>query len=120
LVPPYTLHRDPRYFSPLPDSFVPERWLSQQDQLRLEPVLFKDQNELVLRSDCFIPFSFGPFNCVGKNVAWMEMRMVVCLVMQRFEIKLAEGYQVERWEEDISDYFVMTKGELPVVLTPRT
>lgn len=27
IVPPYCLHRDPRYFSPLPDSFIPERWL---------------------------------------------------------------------------------------------
>ena len=45
--------------------------------------------------------------------------MVVCLVMQNFEMKLAEGYRVEKWEEDISDYFVMGKGELPVVLTPR-
>jgi len=119
LVPHYTIHRDPRNFSPLPDSFVPERWLPREDQLRLEPGLFKNEDEVMLRSDCFIPFSVGPFNCVGKNLAYMEMRMLVCLVMQRFEIKLVEGYRVEKWDEDICDYFVMSKGELPVVLTPR-
>ena len=119
LVPHYAIHRDPRYFSPLPNSFVPERWLPREDQLRLEPDLFRNQNEVVLRSDCFIPFSVGPFNCVGKNVAWMQIRMVVCLVMQKFEMKLAEKYQVERWEEDMTDYSVMITGELPVVLTPR-
>ena len=33
----YSLQRDPRYFFPLPDSFLPERWLSQEQRLALEP-----------------------------------------------------------------------------------
>lgn len=39
--------------------------------------------------------------------------------MQRYEMKFEEGYDVNRWDEDIRDYFVMTKGKLPVVLTSR-
>ena len=39
-VPQYSLFRDWRNFSPLPDSFVPERWLSEEDRVRLEPDIF--------------------------------------------------------------------------------
>lgn len=87
--------------------------------MEFEPVLFKDQSSVVLDTNAFVPFSFGPSNCVGKNLAWMEMRMTVCMIMQKFDIKLADGFHPERWEEDILDFFVMMKGKLPVVLTPR-
>ena len=75
-------------------SFVLERWLPQQDQFRLGPALFKNPNEVVPKSGCFIPLPVGPFNCIGNNPAWMEMRMLVCLVMKSFEMKLTErgGY----------------------------
>ncbi|KAL5497698.1 hypothetical protein ACEPAH_2629 [Sanghuangporus vaninii] len=32
-VPPYVLHRDPRYFSPFPDSFIPERWIDDSNKV---------------------------------------------------------------------------------------
>ncbi|RDB26248.1 hypothetical protein Hypma_006424 [Hypsizygus marmoreus] len=118
-IPFYSLHRDPRNFAPLPNAFLPERWLSSEKQLDLEPALFKDQSSVILNMNAFIPFSLGPSNCVGKNLAWMEMRMLVCLMMQRFDMKFEDGYAPEKWEEDMLDYFVMMKGKLPVVLTPR-
>ncbi|KAG6816461.1 hypothetical protein H0H87_005944 [Tephrocybe sp. NHM501043] len=119
IVPFLCLHRDPRYFSPLPNAFLPERWLPSEQQAKLEPALFKDPSANILNQVAFIPFSVGPSNCVGKNLAWMEMRMLVCLLMQRYEMRFEEGYDVTRWEEEISDYYVMMKGRLPVVLTPR-
>ncbi|KAG6907279.1 hypothetical protein DXG01_009584 [Tephrocybe rancida] len=118
-VPFYCLHRDARYFSPSPNAFIPERWLSPEQQTLLEPGIFKDPSANTLNPAAFIPFSFGPSNCVGKNLAWMEMRMLVCLLVQRYEMRFEEGYDATRWEEDMSDYFVMMKGRLPVVLTPR-
>ncbi|KAG6864469.1 hypothetical protein C0991_009303 [Blastosporella zonata] len=118
-VPFYSLHRDARYFSPLPNAFIPERWFSSEQQAALEPGIFKDPAAATLNAAAFVPFSFGPSNCIGKNLAWMEMRMLMCLLMQRYEMRFEEGYDVSRWDEDMSDYFVMMKGRLPVVLTPR-
>jgi len=117
--PFYCIHRDPRSFSPLPDAYVPERWLPEAQQLELEPGVFKDRSAVIHNTASFVPFSMGPSNCVGRNLAWMEMRMLVCMIMSRFEMKFEEGYVAKKWEEDMCDYFVMMRGRLPVVLTPR-
>lgn len=74
---------------------------------------------MVLDQNSFLAFSTGPSNCVGKNLAWMEMRMLACVILQKFEIRFADGYDPKRWEEEVLDYFVMVKGKLPVVLTPK-
>ncbi|KAL5511138.1 hypothetical protein ACEPAH_4353 [Sanghuangporus vaninii] len=106
-VPPYVIHRDPRYFSPSPGSFIPERWLDSS------------AGKFTTNASAFIPFAAGPGGCAGKNLALLEMRMVVAFMVQRFDMKFAEGYNPRRWEEDLRDFFVMQVGELPVVLYAR-
>ncbi|KAF7317104.1 hypothetical protein HMN09_00445100 [Mycena chlorophos] len=115
----YSLHHDPRYFSPLPDSFVPERWLSSEQQLALEPDVFRS-GEVVHNTAAFIPFSVGPSNCVGRNLAYQEMRMVLCMIMSHFEMRFEESFDVHSWEDNLRDYFVVQRGQLPVVLKART
>ncbi|KIJ62772.1 hypothetical protein HYDPIDRAFT_41487 [Hydnomerulius pinastri MD-312] len=117
----YSLHRDPRNFSPIPDVFWPERWLSPEER---QSFGYPDSKNLekapfVHNTAAFVPFSFGPANCVGKNLAYQEMRTVICMMIQRLEFRFAEGYDPESWERDLKDYFVATKGKLPVVLSPR-
>ena len=115
----YSLQRDPRYFSPVPDSFLPERWLSQEQRLALEPNIFHSQEEYIHNTDAFIPFSVGPTVCAGKNLAWLEMRMAVSVIISRFDLKLDSSYDPQKWLEDMGDYFVMIKGSLPTLLSPR-
>ncbi|KAJ7865599.1 cytochrome P450 [Mycena olivaceomarginata] len=112
VVPPYTMHRDTRYFSPSPDKYLPERWLGGDNATGTNC-------KFVVNEDAFIPFSTGPANCAGKSLAMLEIRMVVAYVMQAFELRFAEGYNEERWEDELKDYFVMQKGSLPVVVTSR-
>ncbi|KAJ7097746.1 cytochrome P450 [Mycena belliarum] len=114
VVPPYTLHHDPRYFSPSPEQYMPERWLAHDDR---DPDSAK---KFINNEDAFIPFSMGPANCVGRSLAMLEMRMVVAFVMQGYEMRFADGYDEGRWEAELKDYFVMQKGSLPVVLTRRS
>ncbi len=52
---------------------------------------------VVLMGECrqksaFIPFSYGPRACVGRNVAEMEMALIVATVFRRYEFEL---YQEE-------------------------
>ncbi|EIW84003.1 high nitrogen upregulated cytochrome P450 monooxygenase 2 [Coniophora puteana RWD-64-598 SS2] len=118
----YSMHRDPRYFSPKPDAFWPERWLTPEQRSALpSPSGAKclDKYGYVHNTSAFLPFSYGPMNCVGKRLAYHEMRAVVTMLVQRFDFRLADGYSPDTWEHDLKDYWVATRGELPMALSPR-
>lgn len=112
-VSPYVLHHDPRYFSPNVDEFVPERWLSQNVDNG------EKQRTYITSQDAFIPFSTGPMNCAGKALAYIEMRMVLAMLVQKFDLCKKDGWNAERWPEGIKDWFVVEKPSLPVVLRRR-
>ena len=66
-VPPYSLHRDPRYFSPAPDAFKPERWLDDNDK-----TLKKNEIQGYRH---LLSFSDGPRICLGKSFALAEFKV---------------------------------------------
>ncbi|KAK7444524.1 hypothetical protein VKT23_008875 [Stygiomarasmius scandens] len=101
-VPPYSLHRDPRYFSS-PNEFLPERWLDPTTS----------------NVAAFIPFSYGPANCVGKVLARQEMFMVTSTLLQKFYFSFAKGFRLESWPENLRDHFVTTRGPLLVNIRTR-
>lgn len=127
IVPPYVLFRDPAYFSPAPNNFWPDRWLPDNfvkrhpyhSDLQTGALQNSYDGEVVTNQAAFIPFSYGPANCAGKALALTEMRIVVALLMQRFELRFAPGYDPNEWEERLEDFFVLYNGPLPVTLTPR-
>jgi len=71
----YSIHRDPRNFHS-PEVFLPERWFGTGAPAG-------EHN-----TAAFFPFSYGPTNCAGKNLALMEMRM---LLLGALAIPLLEG-----------------------------
>jgi cytochrome P450 len=110
----YSLQRNPRYFSPYPDRFWPDRWLPEQDRQTLPP-----NERFILDLRAFIPFSYGPANCAGKNLAYLEMRAVTCYIVQKFNFKVKEGFRLESWAEGIRDFFVAKRPSLPVSVELR-
>ncbi|KAG6811738.1 hypothetical protein H0H92_006003 [Tricholoma furcatifolium] len=107
-IPPYSLHRNPEYFSPQPHDFIPERWLANP----------KDGN-YTLNQSAFIPFSYGPANCVGRSLARREMIMVTSALIQKFDISFADDYDPNSWLHELRDHFVSKRGHLPVKLSAR-
>ena len=102
----YSIHRDARYFH-TPDAFLPERWFS------------KGAPAGEHNTAAFIPFSYGPTICAGKNLALMEMRMVLCWILRQFRLSRAPGVVYEHWEEKIQDYFVVHHEPLLVNISLR-
>lgn len=129
IVPPYALFRNPAYFSPAPDSFWPDRWLqsgvakrtphSASTASSVPTFTQTGETEVITNHAAFIPFSYGPANCAGRALALAEMRVVVALLMQRFEMRFKEGWDPKEWEDHLEDHFVMSNGGLPIVLRPR-
>lgn len=126
---PWCLHRDARNFT-YPDTFWPERWLIASGQLRLEdaPLPFASgpskntspvHGEFVHNETAWIPFSHGPMNCPGKALAMLEVRTVVCAILQRFRIRLREGWDTDVYEENFRDYVTAAPPTLPVNLEGR-
>ncbi|KAF1913764.1 cytochrome P450 [Ampelomyces quisqualis] len=63
-----TIFRDPK-------SFVPERWTGDERYARDERAAFQ-------------PFSVGPRDCLGKNMAYHEMRLLLSKVIFHFDFEL--------------------------------
>lgn len=109
-IPLHTIFRDPRYFSPDPEEFHPERFLNSKDS---------EKSEAATNLAAFIPFSFGPENCAGRNLAVIELRVITALMVRQFDMKFASGYDQDEWPNSMEDYFVMKIGPLPVNIKSR-
>ena len=114
------MQRDPRYFTD-PETFWPDRWLIAQG-LQSPPSSGAgaqkgegEKGEFRHEPRAFLPFSFGPSNCVGKHLAMKNMRTMLCYMLQKLEISLPEGTGFEQLEKQ----FVYRTGSLRVVVRSR-
>lgn len=115
----YTTHRSPQYFSPLPDAFWPDRWLTQ-DTYTLPSGETIGKDKLTVDRSAYIPFSVGPQGCAGRALASMELRAVVCAIVQRFAgMRVAEGFDLNSWEKNLMDIYITLRGPLNVKLDLR-
>jgi len=71
-VPAYTIHHSKAIWGEDADEFVPERWERVTER----------------QKGAFIPFSYGPRSCVGRNVAEMELALIVGTTFRRYEFEL--------------------------------
>ena len=81
-VPSYTIHHSKEIWGPDADEFVPDRW----------------DNATERQQNAFIPFSYGPRSCVGRNVAEMEMACIVATVFRNFDFQLEQKKPMETRE----------------------
>jgi cytochrome P450 len=123
-IPAYALHRCAKYFSPSPSVFWPGRWLKEAPSapsISGNGSEAKDRpfSKVVTNTSAFIPFSFGPANCVGKNLAMVEMRMVVDLLVTQFDMQLSSSYDPTDWDREQVNFSALKNGRLPVILRRR-
>ncbi|KAL1305798.1 hypothetical protein AAFC00_003961 [Neodothiora populina] len=94
----YAAYHSARNFA-LPNSFIPERWIEGADSR------FASDNKAT-----FQPFSFGPRNCIGKNLAWMEMRMLLAKMVVNFDFEMDE--RSKSWDTDMPVLALWQRPEL--------
>ncbi|KAI9849674.1 MAG: hypothetical protein M1837_002799 [Sclerophora amabilis] len=71
---PHAIQRDSAYW-PSPDTFIPERWLAAPGD-PLYPV-----------KGAWRPFEFGPRNCIGQELAMLEIKIALVLTARELNIR---------------------------------
>ncbi|KAB8238163.1 cytochrome P450 [Aspergillus alliaceus] len=99
----YSAHHAAENFA-LPEQFIPERWMGNDCRFDSD------------KRDAVQPFSLGPRNCLGKNLAHLEMRLILCKLLFNFNIELAPGS--ENWI-DQEVFIIWNRPALSVQLTDR-
>ena len=79
---PHAIQRSPDFW-PRPDEFLPDRWLVQPGH-ELHPI-----------KGAWRPFEFGPRNCIGQELALLEMKLVLALVIRQFDFSMP----YEEWDQ---------------------
>ena len=69
----YAIHRDPTLWGASAAVFDPSRWSSAAR----------------LPDNAWRPFEKGPRNCIGQDLAMLEARVILALVVRRFDFELA-------------------------------
>jgi cytochrome P450 len=82
------IQRDPRYFSS-PNTFDPDRFL--------RPDFHPDSKS------AYMPFEKGPRDCIGQQLAILEMKITLVLTLRYFDFETCykeDAVKVEGWGDE--------------------
>lgn len=130
-----SISTDERNFE-CPDEFIPERWTSKPELIKNASVYspFSVGKWPMLKplrnSDTTPHLSFslphvadmpliGPYNCVGKQLAFMEIRSVTSSILRRYNVELAPDQTREAFMDGIVDGFTAACPKFELIFTPR-
>ncbi|KPI44091.1 putative sterigmatocystin biosynthesis monooxygenase STCB [Cyphellophora attinorum] len=80
----YVHHRDAKLF-PRPNEFLPDRWLA-------------NENEAKAMNSALTPFSLGPRNCIGQNLARAELYLATSQVFRKLRLTLNAAMECDDME----------------------
>ncbi|PMD33167.1 cytochrome P450 [Hyaloscypha variabilis F] len=93
----WMVHMDEEVFA-APEAFVPERWLGEKAS-----------------DECWVPFSVGRRDCIGRWLAVAELKMVVVGLVAGFEVE-GSGEELGEWRDCIVRRW---EGDVRVVVRER-
>ncbi|KAK7178821.1 hypothetical protein DPSP01_014343 [Paraphaeosphaeria sporulosa] len=92
-----------------PYVFRPERWLDREN----------NQTDKLSASN---PFSLGPRGCIGRNLSYMEMRLIIAKLLWHHDVEMYGSNEVWNPKNEYENMFVYNnwlKPGLKLKLTPR-
>ncbi|KPI40531.1 putative sterigmatocystin biosynthesis monooxygenase stcF [Cyphellophora attinorum] len=95
-----------------PNEFLPERWLPKDQR----PKEFQNDNA----NGSFQPFSTGPRNCIGRNLAYAEQRVTLAKFLWNFDLSIPKGVSGwEKWIQEMDVFILWEKNPLMVDVKVR-
>lgn len=87
-------------------SFVPERWIMEESG--------HDEETMKRMQRFFVPFSKGTRSCLGVNLAYMELYLIMAHLVRRFDFATDTTDEDMRWDDMIvakfwGDFLVRAK-----------
>lgn len=79
-IPISTMHHDKSIWGPNADKFNPDRFVNGISGACKKPYLF-------------MPFGLGARTCLGQNLAMVELKVILALILSKFKFALAPEYQ---------------------------
>ncbi|KAI0180479.1 cytochrome P450 [Hypoxylon sp. FL1284] len=98
----YASNHDPTLWTQ-PQKFAPERFLG-------DPAFDGD------KLDSMRPFSVGPRDCIGKNLAYAEMRLILAKIIFNFDIRIHDDSR--KWLDTQKFFVFWEKPSLNVYMIP--
>lgn len=88
------------------------------DRYNIPVRLWTLTSHCVMLTICSIQFGVGPRNCLGKNIALLEMAKVLPQIVKKFDIELDDSLKGDRQWKSVNFWLVAQKG-FKVKLTQR-
>ncbi|PYI24535.1 putative cytochrome P450 [Aspergillus violaceofuscus CBS 115571] len=85
-----------------PWAFRPQRWLRLNEKEQLEASQ---------------PFSIGSRSCLGRGLAWLELRLTLAKLFYRYDLSLVDN-ELE-WHKDAAMHLLWVKPSLMTQVLPR-
>lgn len=86
-------------------TFIPERWYESSSMIKEE--------------SAYAPFSAGPYGCIGRLLALMNLRTTVAKLLNVYDVCLADGENFKTLEKDKKAHFTTAPGALYPRFTKR-
>ena len=131
----HCLHNSTRNWGPNAMKFDPNRWLTDDYTSKFnEYNEMKSQNKetnplsslaayggIGKKKDelCFAPFSFGLRNCLGMNLALMEIKATIKDLVTNYSFELAEESMKDELNVMESHVTLRPRNKLPIIVTLR-
>lgn len=99
--PVYSIHRQEQYYRQA-ETYMPERWIEGSTCTARGSSWQTSRDDVETARRAFCPFSIGPRGCIGKSMAFMEMRLTLARLVFLFDMERADSVG-----EDANGHFAL-------------
>lgn len=104
-VPVQRIQTDPRYWKEAAQ-YIPERFGERRAEMETDGAPY-------------LPFTLGAYQCPGKNLAFLSLRIALSRVLREFDVAFAPGETGEAFDRDVKDTFTTTLPPVMIKFTKR-